>query len=162
MTKRERRALNRALAAHGLRLCKTCEEPCAFSEFYTLRGYFKPNCIRCTRVIQRVRLATDKIHRANQIAAVARYRAKQRRERFDALLNLHRCPCCKQPMRVYEQPSPVPGRPSFELAECVNRDCALFMATLTRGEHAQLTPEQVAGYRRARERAQRRELGAAS
>lgn len=56
-------------------------------------------------------------------------------------------------MRVYVQPSPFAHRPPIELADCQNRACKLAFVTLSTGEHAKLTPAQIAGYARARARA---------
>lgn len=56
------------------------------------------------------------------------------------------CPCCKQPMHEYTQPSLLPQRPSFQLAECHTEECPLYMATLSVGVHERLTAEQIKGY----------------
>lgn len=57
------------------------------------------------------------------------------------------CPCCGRPLRQYEQTRPL-GRPALVLADCWTRGCELYAVTLTAGEHARLTPEQIAAYGR--------------
>lgn len=61
-----------------------------------------------------------------------------------------KCPCCGKPMRVFDQPSMFPGRPSHKLADCQNPNCDLFMVTRTVGVHETLTAQQIESYGRAR------------
>jgi hypothetical protein len=62
------------------------------------------------------------------------------------------CPQCDQPLTVAYQPALMPGRDGYQLATCWTPDCPLNNTTLVLGEHARLTPEQVAEYGRANER----------
>ncbi len=62
------------------------------------------------------------------------------------------CPQCDQPLTVAYQPALMPGRDGYDLATCWTPGCALNNCTLVSGEHARLTPEQVAEYGRANER----------
>lgn len=64
------------------------------------------------------------------------------------------CPCCQQPMKVYVQKSPFSDRPDTMLADCHTKGCSLEYVPLTLGAHHALTPEQIAGYGRARSRQQ--------
>ena len=52
----------------------------------------------------------------------------------------HVCPVCKKPQHVH-----VCLR--TEMAECKNVDCDLFEVTLEVGQHEQLTPDEIAGWK---------------
>lgn len=60
------------------------------------------------------------------------------------------CQCCGGALRVFQQPNLLTGRMEDQ-ADCQNRDCVLWKQTMRPDDLAALTPEQIQGYRVARE-----------
>lgn len=65
------------------------------------------------------------------------------------------CPDCGRDLRVFAQCLDFPQVLS---ADCLNPTCQMHYVTLPLGDHWLLTADERAGYRRARDRAQRREM----
>lgn len=61
------------------------------------------------------------------------------------------CPSCGQPLRQYQQMTSHPDR-ALMLADCWTPGCKLYAVTLTVGDHAKLTPEQIDAYGRVNAR----------
>lgn len=55
------------------------------------------------------------------------------------------CPVCHQPMESHFQ-SGFGFGPDRTEEHCVRRGCQLYMVTLTQGDHAKLSPEQIEAY----------------
>lgn len=66
------------------------------------------------------------------------------------------CPVCGQPMHEYEQPSCLPERPSYPLAECQQADCDYRYVTLSPQAHAGMSQEQREKYLKVNRRRVRR------
>lgn len=61
------------------------------------------------------------------------------------------CPCCGRAMREFKQARFPETLPPYVLADCQNPACVLYLVTLTKGQHALLTPEQIARYAKSKE-----------
>lgn len=65
--------------------------------------------------------------------------------------SLNNCPCCGAPLERFTQPG-YGNVPDRDYEHCVASMCSLYMVTLSAGDHANLTRQQIDDYGKTRAR----------